>query len=314
MKLSELVTFRNQLKKLDIAQARDHTRLDLEQFIHAVDGSSIKIGDYYDQLDSQYQLILNQISQFGSTVDQLQKEISQLIEQVEKPYFVSSYRLYENMCKHDEPEYILNRRVSLNPEAEDFFTSRVRFYTDWQFPAMVIRPGMEPFVKHLVSYDPLYLVDTDIQLLDPVIAQFTTEYQQRLRPYVISESVDEPMLKKIPNDQFGLCMIYNFFSFKPLEIIRIYLQEVYQKLRPGGVLIFTFNDCDRPAGVDLCERNFACYMTGGLMESLITNIGYEKIFKWNDNGPITWLEVRKPGQLTTLRGGQTLARIVQRPR
>jgi hypothetical protein len=310
MKLSDLVTFRNQLKELDINQARDHTRLDLEKFKHITESNPVKIGDYQSQLDTQCQQILNQISQFGSTVDQLYKEISLLIEQVEKPYFLASYRLYEEMCNSDEPDYILKRRVNLDAQAEEFFTSRIKFYTDWQYPGMIIRPGLESFTKHLVSYDPLYLVDTDSRLLDPAMAQFTPEYQRRLRPYVISESVDSPMLHKIPNHQFGFCLIYNFFSFKPLEIIRGYLQEVYEKLRPGGVLIFTFNDCDRPAGVDLCERSFACYMTGGLMESLITSIGYEKTFRWNDNGPVTWFEVQKPGELSTIRGGQTLARVL----
>lgn len=309
MKLSDLVTFRNQLAKLDIEQARDHTRLDLEQFKHLVDDNLIKVGQYQEQVTDQYNLILNQISQFGSTIDNLKHEISALIEETEKPYFVESYRLYEEMTAHDTPEYILQRRPELSTETENFLISRIQFYTSWQFPGMIIRPGLEKFVEHLVSYDPLYLIDTDRNLLSPVIKKFTPEYQQRLRTYVVSENTDDEILHKIPSQQFGMCLVYNFFAYKPLEIIRIYLKEIYQKLRPGGILILTFNDCDRPAGVDLCERNFACYMTGALMESLTNTIGYEKVFSWHDKGPITWLELRKPGALTTNRGGQTLAKI-----
>lgn len=312
MKLSQLVTFRNQLANLDIDQARDHTRLDLGQFKHLIDNNSVKVGQYQEQVTDQYNLILNQISQFGSIVDSLKHEISCLIEETEKPYFTESYRLYEEMTENDSPEYILQRRPELSKETENFLISRIQFYTSWQFPAMIVRPGVEKFTEHLVSYDPLYLIDTDRELLTPAVEQFTPEYQQRLRTYVISESCDSEMLHKIPVEQFGMCLIYNFFSYKPLEIIRGYLREVYQKLRPGGILILTFNDCDRSAGVDLCERNFACYMTGSLMESLTKTIGYEKVFSWHDNGPTTWLELRKPGPLTTNRGGQTLARIIHK--
>ena len=62
MKLSELVTFRNQLRELDIHQARDHTRLDLGQFKHIVDSHQIKIGQYQHSIDTQYNEILNQIN------------------------------------------------------------------------------------------------------------------------------------------------------------------------------------------------------------------------------------------------------------
>jgi hypothetical protein len=312
MKLGELIAFRNQLVNLDINQAYDHTRLDLEQFKHIVDSNHIKIGQYQEQVNHQYNLILNHITQFESIIGDLKKEISRLIEETEKPYFVESYRLYEEMIACDSPEYILQRRPELSTETEKFLISRIQFYTSWQFPAMIIRPGLEKFIDHMVSYDPLYLIDTDQALLEPVVKKFTPEYQQRLRTYTIIENSDSEMLHNIPNQQFGMCLIYNFFSQKPLEIIKGYLQEIYQKLRPGGILILTFNDCDRPAGVDLCERNFACYMTGSLMKSLTKTIGYDEIFSWNNNGPITWLELRKPGTLTSLRGGQTLAKIVHK--
>jgi SAM-dependent methyltransferase len=312
MKLSELVAFRNQLADLDIEQAHDHTRLDLGQFKHIVDNNHVKIGQYQEKIAQQYNSILNQISQFGSTVDNLRHEISCLIEETEKPYFVESYRLYEEMHKYDTPEYTLQRRPILSTETQNFLLSRIQFYTSWQFPGMIIRPGLEKFIENLVSYDPLYLIDTDRELLSPAVEKFTPEYQQRLRTYVVSESPDSEMLHKIPNQQFGMCLVYNFFAYKPLEIIRGYLKEIYQKLRPGGILIVTFNDCDRSAGVDLCERNFACYMTGSLMESLTTTIGYEKVFSWHDKGPTTWMELKKSGTLTTNRGGQTLAKIIHK--
>jgi hypothetical protein len=45
---------------------------------------------------------------------------------------------------------------------------------------------------------------------------------------------------------------------------------------------------------------------------LATTIGFEIEFTWSDDGPATWIELRKPGELTSLRGGQTLAKIVSK--
>ena len=162
----------------------------------------------------------------------------------------------------------------------------------------------------MVSLDPLYLIDREHGLLVPTLERFTPEYQRRLRPYYIRENANFPILDKIPNGQFGFCLVYNFFEFKQLEILKIYLGEIYQKLRQGGILAMTFIDCDRAHCVALAESGFACYTPGSLVRELIRSLGYEIVFDWNDNGNLTWLELKKPGELDSIRGGQTLAKIV----
>ena len=175
---------------------------------------------------------------------------------------------------------------------------------------MIIRPGLESFVDDLVAYDPLYLVDLSYEFLQPAMQKFNQQYQNRLRPYVVKEDLDNEILKQLPTAQFGMCLVYNYFNFRPFEIIKKYLEEVYKKLKPGGIFVFTFNDCDRSSAVELVERHFASYTPGHLVRELISTVGYEIVYSWNDDGPITWIEIRKPGQLDSLRGGQTLAKIL----
>jgi hypothetical protein len=121
------------------------------------------------------------------------------------------------------------------------------------------------------------------------------------------------MMTKIPDGQFGLCLAFYLFDFRPLEIIKKYLTEIYHKLKPGGVLIMTFNDCDREKAVQLVENNFACYTPGYLILDLAKSLGYEVLYSWNDGGSSTWLELSKPGELTTLKGGQSFAKVVAYP-
>jgi SAM-dependent methyltransferase len=110
-----------------------------------------------------------------------------------------------------------------------------------------------------------------------------------------------------------LVFAYNFFNFRPFEVLRQYLTEIYQKLRPGGILIMTFNDCDRAKAVMLVEQHYCCYTPGYLVRELAQSLGYEIAFAWTDQGPSTWLELRKPGERPGLRGGQALAKILPKP-
>ena len=113
----------------------------------------------------------------------------------------------------------------------------------------------------------------------------------------------------MPDNQFAICVAYNYFDFKPMEVIEQYMHELFTKLCPGGVLAMTFNDCDRPSGIVLAKNFISFYTPSNLILRLAKNIGFQEIFKFNDDGPTTWVELQKPGSLSSLRGGQTLAKI-----
>ena len=102
----------------------------------------------------------------------------------------------------------------------------------------------------------------------------------------------------------------NFYHYKPIEIIKVYLAEIYNKLKPGGTVAFTFNNCDYASGVKLVERKFMCYTPGTLIMSWSNDIGYDLVQTYRIDSAFTWVELRKPGALSSLRGGQSLARIV----
>lgn len=312
MKLSELVTYKTQLDKLSAMPSRRQVDIDIGKINHVVESHSIQLGNFTQQLQQHLQCIQQSIDQYESTLSQLQHEVKLLIETAEKPWFQESYRLYDEEMCHETTESRLERRPQLPVDDMMLLQSRVQSYSDWRHPGLIIRPGLEEFIQHMVCFDPLYIVDQDQELLQPALDRYPEEYQRRLRPYTIKESLDQDILVKIPNEQFGICLVYNFFDFRPLEIIKKYLVEIYTKLKPGGTLIMTFNDCDRDKAVRLVEQHYACYTPGSLIKELAQTTGYQQVFTWNNNGPSTWLELRKPGTLDSIKGGQTLAKIVRK--
>jgi len=313
MKLSDLVAYKTALDKLSARTSQREVELGLGKITNLVDNQQIQLGNFKQELDKQYNEIHQSFDQFENKVNELKRAIQVQIELEEKYWFQESYRLYDQEMRNDSAEHILNRRPVLNEDVENLLRVRIQNYVDWQHPAMIIQPGLEKFVEDMVGFDPLYLVAQQHDLLVPAFEKFPEEYQRRLRLYTVKEELDQEILGKIPNDQIGLCLVYNFFEFKPFEIVRKYLTEIYQKLKPGGTLVMTFNDCDRDKAVKLAEQHYACYTPGTLVQQFVATIGYNQIFSWNNDGPTTWLELRKPGTLTSLRGGQTLAKIVHKP-
>jgi SAM-dependent methyltransferase len=310
MKLSDLINYQMELNAMSAVPVRQQADIDLEKITYLVHHQSTRLAEHANTLQLRRQEIQQTFDAFESNLNKLKLDLKQLIETTEKPWFAESYRLYEQEMIHESTEYILNRRPEITSETEQFYRTRIVRYNNWQHPAMIIRPGREPYINDLLASDPLYLVDESHDLLLPAMSQFNEQYQQRLRTYAINERAGEQILGKLPNAQFGLVFVYNFFNFRPFEIIRTYLTEIYQKLRPGGTLVMTFNDCDRDKGVILVEQHFCCYTPGYLVRELAQSIGYRVTFGWTDQGPTTWLELQKPGNFVSLRGGQALAKII----
>jgi len=312
MKLSDLVAFRNQIDALNTSAGQQATNLDIDKIFYLIRSQPTKFKDFENNLVQTRQNLQSCFDQFENYLTELKEEITSQIQTIEPGWFQESYRLYEEEMVYETTEYILNRRPDVSEQAMMFYKARIKKYSDWKYPGMIIRPGIENFIEDMVSNDPLYVLDQSHDLLQPSIEKFPEQYQKRLRAYVIKETLDEEILSKIPNGQFGFCLMYNFLNFRPFEIIKKYLTEIYIKLRPGGTLIITFNDCDNHKAVKLVEQHFCCYTPGYLIKELANGIGYEQLLFWNDNGPSSWLELRKPGQLDSLKGGQTLAKILSK--
>jgi hypothetical protein len=317
MTFLELILFWEKLCQESSNQIKLTTRLDLDKIIYTA--SEHLDQSNFELLKDRYQDILTAFEHFEQQLTVIKNQTRDQIATKETAWFQRSYQLYERTLtdrlsqQAEFPQELRNQPVPLNPEAERIFNARLLRYADWHHAAMIIHPGRELFIRHLVANDPLYLVAESHKLLEPAMHNYEETYQRRLRCYIIEESLDRKLLEKIPNGQFGLCFAYNYLNFRPVEMIKKYLTEVYEKLKPGGIFIMTFNDCERTAGVKLVDQNYACYTPAGLIKDMARHCNFEIEFFWHDNGPSSWLELRKPGMLTSLRGGQTLAKIMPKP-
>jgi len=310
MKLSDIVAQLNLLDSLDVGSECDIATGTLKNITHVVVEHANENQTSLTDIAKTYTEINSLIKKFANQVELLKQDLQSDIAQQEQEYLADSLHVYREEMIYDTADIILNRRMRIDDEDDLVLRTRLKNLTDWRIPGMIIRPGVENFIEDMVPLDPLYVVDHDSELMRPAISKFTPEYQRRLREYVIDDWADGPILDRLPNNQFGTIFAYHYFNHKPMPIICKFLTEFYQKLRPGGTVLMTYNNCDLAHGVIRAEHVWMLYTPRRLIEQHAIDVGFELIMAYDGKGDVSWLEFRKPGEITSLRGGQTLAKIV----
>ena len=309
MKLSDIVHLKNLLQQFDVGHSNETKRY-LDGFVHHIKENSMRFTEHLGDLDNKLSTVHRSLAEFDHSMADLQTLLSQTIAQRETELLAQSENFWQNEMRLESNEHVLNRRLISNSECYDILMSRCRGLADWRWPGMIFRPAQEKLIDDLVALDPLYLVDCNLELLEPCVARFHPAYQRRLRCYAVNDWQGGTIMHHFPDNQFGFVLAYNYFNFKPLNTIKQYLRELINKLRPGGVLIMTFNDCDWAHNVALAEKNFMCYTPGHMILSHAQSIGFEIVEQHNDHGDLHWIGLRRPGELTSIRAAQVLAKIV----
>jgi hypothetical protein len=242
MKLSDIVRYLNHLDTLSVQAAASESLAEVDKITKIVQDSHVQIDNLAHNLASMQQDLKVTLQNYEQTLSQLRENVQALIEQRELEYFAESTTRYHEGTRFDTPDLILNRIFPLDPNAEILLRARLAIHASWQYPGMVMRPAHGIGLENLVALDPMYLVDTHNDLFSPVRSLFTPEYQRRLRYYVIEEYTDKNIFWNLPQKQFGLIYAFRYFEFKPWEVLRQYLTEVFELLRPGGIFLFSFNN------------------------------------------------------------------------
>ena len=320
MNFIELVRLKNQL---DILSMQDIGELSQQRFQHIIHQTNL--GDsgieknYHLNLADKNETLQHAFQDFEKAINEFKDEVKIKVEQEGKFWLQKSLSNYEKQLEtklFQQPESVdlhKNKILILDNDTRTVLHSRVAAYCDWHYNSMILHPTQEGFIDHMVGSDILYVLDENMYLLDPVLEKFNPTYRSRLRVSTIEESFDESLLSAVPDNQIAFCLVYNYLNYKPFEMIQKYLTEIYEKLTPGGVAIITYNDCDRYQAIQMVEQEITCYTPASLVMGWIDYLGFEEVFRHQDTGPSVWLELKKPGKLKSLKGGQTLAKILPKP-
>jgi SAM-dependent methyltransferase len=310
--LSNFIKYKNAIDDLSLDNSCMSMNSDISNIV-----SSLSASDFNKKLLSELEECSDGVSlelnKFREILQQYKNSATDYITTNESSYLSKSYQIYEDGNTQDNADYILDRALfhSLiyRNEIKNYFISRIISNSKWKYSGMFIRPEHGEYVNEMTATDPLYIVDEHIGLLEPTKKLWNEQYQERIRYHIIDESRNI-IFKDFPMGNMGLVVAMNFFNHKPLVIIEQYLSEIYDLLQYGGVMIFTYNNCNLSLAVQNFEKSLYSYTPESRLIPLIEMIGFEVIETYNE--PLTnvsWVEIKKPGKLSSIRGGQCLAEI-----
>lgn len=316
MKLSELVKFRNELQKVQTSFARSA--------VDALDGHLSHINeipmhlDYKDNvadlikcIDSVENQLLTIENNIPAIVDKVNAEIADLT----KDFYARGYMIngsYGSDRTDVETERTA-RCMPMHDETRAQVLVKARKYTDWRFPALEIGPGDGTWTEHLIAGDPLYIVDIHEEFIEATLNKFNSVYRNRIRPYLIgSHGISDTDLSVLPQGQFGFIFSWNVFDYFPLDYIKTFLEQSMKLLRPGGIMMFSYNDCDIAQCAEFVDQGFKSWMPRTLLTKTCTELGFEIIHTSSLEETVNWIEIKKPGELKTVKAHQVLGEIVRR--
>ena len=306
--LSNFIKYKNSIDLIEFASDKELLEENLSKKINGLKKFPFD-EEVREQIEKEKQLIVNSFNGIQNLLDRFKADADDYVRQKEKTYIMESYNRYEE-SSYDTPEYLLNRAIKHDLTYADddkhYFKSRIKSLSSWKHSAMFVRPGHGDYIKEIIDSDPLYLIDEHEEMFDPVRQMWTKQYQGRLRYNLIDEN-REQLYRNIPKYQLGLIVAFDYFNHKPFDVIRRHLTELFDLLKPGGSLIFTYNNCNYPLAVKNFELGLYSYTPGALIEPAVELIGFEIVESYsNEDTNVSWLEVKKKGELTSIKGGQTL--------
>ena len=243
---------------------------------------------------------------------EIKASAGELMQELSRAPMSESYDMYDMRKNWVNPELTNQYRTfdqfNDNEEAKHNFDALIRHYVSWQHSTVYVRPNSMHFWDALKASDILYVVD-QCAINKWLFKNLDRNFFDTLRLKEINENKDQFLTNILPVGQVGLIVMEHFIHFKPFDVIKQYLSESFELLKPGGHLLFTYNDCDLPSGARNFEAGQYCFTPGSMLERMCEATGFE-ITNSVSTDRVSWIALKKPGVLTSLKGGKTLGEII----
>lgn len=315
MKLSDLVRLRNNLQDVSTTAVR--------ATVNTLDGKLTHINElpmhlgYRDNVES----LIHSIDSIESQLDNLNNNIPVLVEAINreivertKEFMARGYIIngFYGSNSTDVTTERNHRIMNMHDETRSAVLVRARKYTDWRYPVLEIGPGDGTWTEHLIAGDPLYIIDVHQEFLDSTLSKFNPMYRNRIRSYLTGMHANrsDTDLSMLPTEQFGFIFAWNVFDYFPLAHTKAFLEQSIHLLRPGGHMMFSYNNCDFVQCAEYAEQGFRSWMPQSLLINTCNELGFEVVNLSSLEETVHWIEIKKPGELKTVKAHQVMGEIV----
>jgi SAM-dependent methyltransferase len=314
MTLSDLVHAKKYLDKINATQVNaslSNLQKDLD-----IAGVSLNVDflNLIQEVNTNIVALTDQLVQIDSDIQAIKNKLNLDITNLSAPYKIEGNTVgsVRNVCDTTVDIVREFRQKIFTDDVNYELISSIRNNTSPIYPSLDLMCGDGYWTKYMVGADPLYIVDMHPEFIESTLSQFPEAYQRRLRPYLMKyDNFEKDDLSLLPQNQFGFVLAINVFDFFTLDRIHNYLQQIFNLMRPGGKLLFTYNNCEESNNARFVETGFKGWATKTDLEDFCKTINFE-ILKSISRSNINWLEIKKPGELKTVKTHQAMGEIINR--
>jgi len=272
------------LNEFDLELAND---LDLRTSTVEHDKRLFKEKKHHDNLIGSIQELSISLETYHSNLAELKDYIQKRLRHNEVKLIQEDYKNYESFSATIEERIALRKSFSENLNAYIFGLKNST--SNWQYAGVDLYPTDPKFTREIVSSDPTYII-ADNQLQDIVSKEFNDFFaSRRLRKY---EAIQD-----LPDASIGVAYCFGKYECMPIDPIKDEASILFDKMLPGGVFYFTYNNCEYRPSLEFCN-GFRAYQTESIITGMMYGIGFDKIDnKAFDDGVWNVMIVKKPGEL-----------------
>jgi 2-polyprenyl-3-methyl-5-hydroxy-6-metoxy-1,4-benzoquinol methylase len=114
----------------------------------------------------------------------------------------------------------------------------------------------------------------------------------------------------LPQEQFKFILSWNVLNYYPKNDLREFLSSCWNLLRPGGSMIFSYNDCDYKECVKKFKTGVGSWMNESLIKEVTKDVGLVIKNIHHSYETIHWVECNKPGDLSSTKVSSPIGRII----
>lgn len=338
MKTSDLIKFRNsiieQLEFYSLAAPINDICNNLQTLSNSIELDTLISADITQYIEK-YQEILNHANGVFKDISGYINQLNNIIDLSGNSQInlANKEHLY-NMFKFGE-----ERDFYITTDIADAAKASINQYIDWHYPVLQFGcryNGMHPrktkesfstlggrlndpdlfleFEENLTGGDPFYVCDFDLKSMDNAIEKFNPIYRAKICKY----QIDDSNFSSLPQEQFNFVLSWNVFNYATPDIFEEYITNIFKLLKPGGVMMFSYNNCDIPASMLMAEIGRESYMPKRHLIDMFDRLGIE-ILSFQDfpneadmfpYAYVSWAEIKKPGELATVRAHSSLGKIL----
>lgn len=307
VKLSEIFERYEKIKSLDSHLPKEKLLTYIVDFNQQLE--NLKFIEF-QELKSLEKELLSKLDAYLELNLKIQNKLKNTVDSNQKEYLETNKKIWHtNLEKMTFSEHLVWEKMWPPSEIEfKHFSNQIKQHVNWQYPGLIFGAKNTDMIKSLIGLEPMYVVERFSEYFNLQKEKFHQDFARKIRFY------DFNNMDTLPQNAIGIIVVYNEFNFLPWNYITYALDPLAKSLKPGGILIFTFNNCDTARGFKEFENWNMTYTNSKMFEKFLSRYDIYAIENYTSpRETFSFMTFKKNGNNPLIKKSPNVGFVKQQP-